>query len=288
VFAGGGVRAFYGLGLAVSLYERGVRFKEIVASSSGAALSLALLSGTYEEVVRDFVVAARSHKHVDCMGWWRGNPLFTFGTAYRGMIEKWLRHPHVLDHPTELAFLTWKLPHELVRWRTLEFIRLAWHLKCELADPHRRAARTYRLALLRGMSETVFTKADMQTPRDMVGSVMASSCLPPLVEHEGRNFLDGGLALPIPIHIATARHSGSSILVVGNGYGVVRQAQAALRYFPDRGNDIRWFFPDRLRVGMWSFGNPEGIVGAYAQGRDDGRALLRSRYSKPKLARYSS
>lgn len=274
VFAGGGVRAFYGLGWAASLQERGIRFREIVASSSGAALSLALLSGTYEQVMYDFAAEARSHKHVDWKSWWRGDPLFTVGAAYRDMIERWLRHQRVLEHFTELAFLAWELPLRVCGRRTLEFLQLAWHLNRELADPNRHALRTHRLALKKGMTEKVFTKADMQTPRKMVDAVIASSCIPPLVEHENRGFLDGGLTLPVPAHVAAARHSDSSILVVGNGYSVVRQAQAALRHFQNHRNDIHWFYPDRLHVGMWSFDDPEGITRTYAQGYRDGRALL--------------
>lgn len=161
VFAGGGVRAFYALGWTAAMSEWGVRFKEIVACSAGAALSLALLSGTHEEVV-------------------------------------------------------------------------------------------------------------------MVGTVMASSCLPPFVESEDPRFLDGGLTLPVPVHVASTRHANSSILVVGNGRKEVRQAQEGLRHFPDRNNCIRWFFPDRLGVGVWSFGNAEGILNAYAKGRQDAQAVCKS------------
>ncbi|MFQ3580898.1 MAG: patatin-like phospholipase family protein [Chloracidobacterium sp.] len=201
VFAGGGNRAFYQLGLMQSWADLWPRVRAVAACSAGACVVAMLLSGRATETAA-FWKRRRAHVTRN-INWFHplvGRPLAPHAPIYRDTLDFCLADggfERIRAQPFPLLVLTARLPPGVPPAAAVVLGLTAYNLEKQFKRGLVHPMWGRRL----GFRPAVFDMRDCATAADLTALILASSATPPftpLGRVDGQTLLDGGLVDNIP------------------------------------------------------------------------------------------
>ncbi len=278
--AGGGCKAFFGLGVAHYLLKTGAPITSMAGTSAGSAMSLAALAGEAENVVEYFRMAtARNPANFYWSKFFLGQRPFPHERMYRRTLMTYMNGDFLRKTRVRVAVNTLLVPEHLYptvwkRAKLLAILASAFRKENELA-----ARGTYKriagpLALEYGLQEVVFRNEDLNSDQMIVDAVMAASSVPPMVRFQkvhGRYFLDAGLYNNLPV----AHLDPACDLCIAVYYEPISRGQLEQSGDAD-GRHVEYVAPaGQLPITTWDYTNPDGIDAAFRMGLVAGEELLR-------------
>lgn len=182
VFEGGGMRASYTAGMAVTLMEEGITFDHVCGISAGSSHTVNFLSGDIRRTRDSFLDFSQEPEFGGLKTFLRGKGMFSAEWIYQ-----------------EAGLPDGKLPFD---WEAFQ----ANPTPCSIQAFDRDTGET-----------VVWTRDDFKTLHDLMVRVQASSSLPvamPPVEIDGHVYFDGGLGVGSGIPVQLGLDSGCSRMVV--------------------------------------------------------------------------
>ncbi|GBF39786.1 patatin-like phospholipase family protein [Leptospira johnsonii] len=202
--AGGGCKAFYGLGFGHELKNWGLKLKQVSGVSAGAAMVLSLVCETEEESVSFFErIVRKNPRNFYFTNLFRGEKAFPHEDMYRRTIRFGMDFEKIIRSGVKVFIHTIKaFPKDDANKNTFRLARLIAETgKAFLEDERDRnkglyTERTFRVLRNWNMREVLFTEADFRNPAVIEQIIMNSSSIPPIVSfqnHGKEYYLDGGL-----------------------------------------------------------------------------------------------
>ncbi|TGK03078.1 patatin-like phospholipase family protein [Leptospira langatensis] len=202
--AGGGCKAFYGLGFGRELKSWGLKLRQVSGVSAGAAMVLCLLSETEEETVSFFErIVRKNPRNFYFTRFFRGEKAFPHEEMYRQTIRFGMDFQKIIRSGSKVFIHTIKaFPKDEAHKNTFRLARLIAETGRAFIEDERdrgkglHTERTFRVLRNWNMKEVLFTEADFRDPAVIEQIIMNSSSLPPIVsfQNHGREYyLDGGL-----------------------------------------------------------------------------------------------
>ena len=197
VFAGGGCRTFWSLGLYAGLRSHLPPVLEWSGTSAGAAMAIAAASGVAEDAVESFVaLTAANPRNVYPEHLLRGRSVFPhdriYRAAVRSVLEKGGWESLRRSAPVRLLLAYVKQGHAPVS----TCLKALWNL--ERGKPGREDGTRAPP----GLETRVVTAQQAQGISEVVEWVLSASSTPPLTRvcrYEGQPYVDGGLVDNVPV-----------------------------------------------------------------------------------------
>ncbi|AVQ13955.1 Phospholipase, patatin family [Leptospira santarosai] len=202
--AGGGCKAFYGLGFGHEMKSWGLKFREVSGVSAGAAMVLCLICGDEEACVSFFENIVRKNSANFYFGrFFKGERMFPHEEIYRKTIRFGMDFQKIVGSGIKVFIHTLRaIPKEDSLRNKFRLARLiAETAKAFLEDERdrRRGLITERMQrILRkwNMKEVLFTEKDFDDEKTVEQIILNSSSVPPVVSvqcHGKEYYFDGGL-----------------------------------------------------------------------------------------------
>ncbi|EMM72552.1 phospholipase, patatin family [Leptospira weilii str. 2006001855] len=202
--AGGGCKAFYGLGFGHEIKSWGLRFREVSGVSAGAAMVLCLICGDEEECVSFFEnIVRKNPANFYLSRLFKGERVFPHEEMYRKTIRFGMDFQKIVKSGIKVFIHTLKaIPKEDSLRNKFRLARLiAETAKAFLEDERdkKRGLNTGRMQrVLRkwNMKEVLFTEKDFDDEKAVEQIILNSSSVPPVVSvqsHGNEYYFDGGL-----------------------------------------------------------------------------------------------
>lgn len=207
--AGGGIKAFYGLGFAYTLRTWGLKIKEVSGVSAGAAMAISTLSETEEDSSNYFQeLTKRNPKNFYWNRLLRISAPFPHHGIARRTVEYCLRFSKLISKSAKIRIHTVEIPNESLDKnkkgepiQRLLFAKAASIIRAYFKDETLRRKGEQPFEVIKkmkdwGWREKVFTEKDLTDPETITQIVMNScSAFPvlPLQSFNGNYYLDGGL-----------------------------------------------------------------------------------------------
>ncbi|AXR62613.1 patatin-like phospholipase family protein [Leptospira mayottensis] len=202
--AGGGCKAFYGLGFGHEMKSWGLKFREVSGVSAGAAMVLCLICGNEEACVSFFENIVRKNPANFYLGrLFKGERVFPHEEIYRRTIRFGMDFQKIVKSGIKVFIHTLRvIPKEDSLKNKFRLARLiAETAKAFLEDERdkKRGLNTERMQrILRkwNMREVLFTEKDFNDEKTVEQIILNSSSVPPVVSiqsHENEYYFDGGL-----------------------------------------------------------------------------------------------
>lgn len=261
VFAGGGSRCFWQLGFwSVAAPALGIAPREIAAVSAGSAMACAVFAGRIERAMRLFLRATGSNpRNVYPGRILSRRPCFPHYEMYRETILEALDGQALdrLHAGPEVQILLARPPRWIGPGGGLLLGLACYVVEKRLRDPvHARAGAAA------GFTPQVVSTRRCATAEQLADLILASSCTPPftpLLRHDGRSVVDGGLIDSAPVRALTRSYDRCLVL-------------CSRRYSRPPPAD-----PARLYVGpsvdppvsKWDYTDPAALQATFDLGRRD-------------------
>ncbi len=276
VFAGGGSRCLWQVGF-WDVAAPGLKIKpEIVAGvSAGAAMAAMVMAGTSQLGIRLIKEAtAANKKNFYFSNIFSKEPAFPHYRIYRDTVVRALGGDAVkkIKSGPEIRVMFSHPPLYLgARSGTIAGM-LAYTIEKHTMHPVHP-----KLASRLGYTATVAKLNDCDTADEMADLVMCSSCTPPFVpvlRHNGRVTLDGGVIDNVPVSaIGSDGSDGKMLVLMTRVYDSKRIPEVPGRVY---------VYPSSAPpVSKWDYTSPQGLQGAYDLGRRDGEVFLKKVLSTP-------
>ncbi|ULH27077.1 patatin-like phospholipase family protein [Leptospira weilii] len=202
--AGGGCKAFYGLGFGHEMKSWGLKFREVSGVSAGAAMVLCLICGDEEECVSFFEnIVRKNPANFYLSRLFKGERVFPHEEMYRKTIRFGMDFQKIVKSGIKVFIHTLKaIPKEDSLRNKFRLARLiAETAKAFLEDERdkKRGLNTGRMQrILRkwNMKEVLFTEKDFDDEKAVEQIILNSSSVPPVVSvqsHGNEYYFDGGL-----------------------------------------------------------------------------------------------
>ncbi|WP_058867538.1 patatin-like phospholipase family protein [Chloracidobacterium thermophilum] len=263
VFAGGGNRAFYQLGLMQVWQDVWAQTAAVAMCSAGACVVAMLLSGR-AEATADFWKQRRAHvrRNINWLHPLVGKPLTPHAPIYRDTLDFCLAEggfERLRAQPFPLLVLTSRLPAGLPPKAATLAGLLAYNLEKKLKPGLVHPTWGQRL----GFRPAVLDLRRCPTAADATALILASSATPPftpLGRMDGQVLLDGGLVDNIPAFVLDDRPE------------VARQVVLMSRPYPPQvvGRQGRRLYIAPLTpppVSRWDYTRPDLVEATIEQGR---------------------
>ncbi|WP_246052309.1 patatin-like phospholipase family protein [Leptospira idonii] len=270
--AGGGCKAFYGLGIGKALRNWGVRFNEVSGVSAGAAMALCILSETEDETVEYFEeITKRNSSNFHFSNLLRGERTFPHEDMYRRGIRFGMRFDRILASGVKVIIHTVRAyPKENSLKNKFRLARLISETgRAFLLDDRDRsegipANRISEIVKKWNMEDVDFTEKDFSNQEVIEQFILNSSSIPPIVDFQSVNneyYLDGGLTNNLVIEkfapnakIIAIHYEPATI--VGKDPDLLRKTYIMR---PSK----------RLPITSFDYTNPQGVREAYELGIAD-------------------
>ncbi|MBE7438501.1 MAG: patatin-like phospholipase family protein [Spirochaetales bacterium] len=280
--AGGGCKAFFGLGVVSVLKSKGYSFYQAAGTSAGSAMLLGGLAGEADPIVEYFCeITGRNPANFHFSRILGGRRPFPHERMYRKTIATFMDIKKIQALPEEILINALQLPSHLnaadrmkLVARIVRAFRQEERLEAQgIYRPHMR-----QVARLAGLRETLFSKADLSSPEMVENIILASSSVPPMVSFQkigSDYYLDGGITHNLP-----AVFFQPCDLVIAIYY-----LEQTRHFYELTGHHkeqpVLYCRPHgRLPITTWDYANPEGVRKTYRMGLQAGEFLLEQ------LARY--
>ncbi len=263
VFAGGGNRAFYQLGLMQVWTDVWARTAAVAMCSAGACVVAMLLSGR-AEATADFWKQRRAHvrRNINWLHPLVGKPLAPHAPIYRDTLNFCLAEggfERLRAQPFPLLVLTSRLPAGLPPKAATLVGLLAYNLEKKLKPGLVHPTWGQRL----GFRPAIFDLRQCPTAAAATALILASSATPPftpLGRVDGQVLLDGGLVDNVPAFVLDDRPD------------VARQVVMMSRPYPPQvvGRQGRRLYIAPLTpppVSRWDYTRPDLVEATIEQGR---------------------
>ncbi|EMJ96503.1 patatin-like phospholipase family protein [Leptospira alstonii] len=202
--AGGGCKAFYGLGFGHELKSWGLKFREVSGVSAGAAMALCLICGDEEECVSFFEnIVRKNPANFYFSRLFKGERMFPHEEMYRKTIRFGMDFQKIIKSGTKVFIHTLRaIPKEDSLKNKFRLARsIAETAKAFLEDERdrKRGLNTERMQrVLRNwnMKEVLFTEKDFEDENTVEQIILNSSSVPPVVSVQSLDkeyYFDGGL-----------------------------------------------------------------------------------------------
>lgn len=279
--AGGGCKAFFGLGVGKVLMEAGIKFHAVSGTSAGSAMAMSLISGQVENLVEYFyAITSRNRRNFYWSRLLLGRQPFPHERMYRSAILTYVDPERILKSKVKLAFNAMRVPPGLFppdnafrRYRLVTEIIGAYRNEIKFAEQGMFRPFLAQAGRRNGLEEVVFTEQDLHSRDHALQIVLASSCVPPLVSYQklpdGFNYLDGGIENNLPI-----THLPDCDLYITVYYEEISR-RLMEQAGHDRGKNIYYIAPaGELPITTWDYANPKGVRECYEYGRRAGERAL--------------
>lgn len=274
--AGGGCKAFYGLGAGHEMKKWGIQFLEYSGVSAGAAMVLCLISETEEEAVEYFEeITRRNDANFKLSNLFFGERAFPHETMYRRTIRYAMDWDKIKSSQAKIFIQTVKaIPRKEKGIRgKLEIAKL-------IADTARAFTRDEK-DKLEGkpanrikqvlekwkMTEIIYTEKDFHSPQVLEQIILNSSSVPPVVAFQNQGdeyYLDGGFTN----NLVLERFSPNLPKI-----GIFYEDTTLIGKDPKLLKDTFLLKPSQpLPITSFDYTNPEGVRKTYELGKQDARA----------------
>lgn len=262
VFAGGGCRTFWSLGVIHQIGRLLPEIREWVGVSAGSAMALASAVGKTQETLEYFMArTAENQRNVYFGNLLSGNPVFPHESMYRSAIL------NALDKDA-FDLLKTKAPVRIFAAYVKEgqpTLRTVF-----------RAMRSYRYRRVnqvvhapeegvRGMGVEVFVAQECSSPQEICDKVLISSTTPPMTRVPVINrctYVDGGLVDNVPVRALTPEAREGKVLVLVSRHIPHELLPRKQNYF--------YLAPSMpTPVAIWDYTSPEKIEETFRLGQRD-------------------
>lgn len=266
VFAGGGNRCFWQAGFWKTLDKALIaQPKNIASVSAGAAISCALFSGCFDQVLEKTIEIMKENKK---NRYWENlftsEPIHPHNKLYRQIIESSIDQfaLDTLKNGPANHILVAHIPRWLgPKSATLVGIT-AYQIEKKLFHP---VHPTFGKKL--GFQSEFISVQTCQTVSQLSDTILSSSCTPPftpIMYQSGKPVLDGGMIDNIPIH-GIQHYPGNTLVLCSRPY----------LKLPKTNMDITYVAPSRpVSVKSWDYTNPNGVLACFEQGKEDALRFL--------------
>ena len=279
--AGGGCKAFYGLGAGQVLIEAGLPIDCISATSAGSAMALALASNNAPMVVDHFcALVSKNPKNFYWMKLLALESPFPHDAMYRHAISSNLTLDKITNSKIKVYANSLRVPEELSpnvsmpRFLGMMFKIYRGYIK-EKSDFEKGLVNQAMNLTTKeyGLEEIVFSTEDMATANRTENIIMASSSAPPVTRvaqlGDSRYYLDGGMVNNLPLIHLPKRKKYIAIYYEPETRAFFHQRKH------EEGKDIIFLRPkNKLPITTWDYTNPYGVRATYELGKRDGLELL--------------
>ena len=269
IFAGGGSRCFWQLGFWDGANGAGLGLDRTVdyaaSTSAGCAIATAAMLNRGPEALdlfKDMTAANPRNIHWHNLKPGAEGKLLPHIGMYRECLERFLT-PADLDQLAgkRLEFLMARFPRFLGgTWGTL-FAFAVYGLEKHVTGVLH-PTWTRRL----GFQPVVGGNREAADVQELVDTILASSCVPPVLPgkgYRGEQVLDGGLIDNVPAHLADGR-PGRTLVLLSKRYRKPLPAPSARVYVQPS---------EAIRIDKFDYANPAGLQEVYDQGVRDGTAF---------------
>lgn len=270
VFSGGGSRCLWQVGFWDTVSPELKLKPEVVAGvSAGAAMAAMIMGGTSDTGLRLIKEAtAANKKNFYFTNIFRREPVFPHYGIYRNTVLATLTDSAVkkIRSGPQVRVMFAHPPAYLgARSGTVAGL-LGYALEKHITHPVHPV-----IGLKMGYTATVANLNDCLTPEEMTDMIMYSSCTPPflpILRHNGKITLDGGIIDNVPVHAVSDRQEkGRMLVLLSRLYDRKRIPAAAGRLYVQPSS--------APPVSKWDYTNPSGLQKAYDLGRSDGERFIK-------------
>ena len=267
VFAGGGNRCLW----QAAFYETvapvlGIRPEICSGSSAGATIACLLFAGRAHAALEHFRVATRENqRNMYPLNALRGRPVFPHYAMYRRVITETIGPDGFerLKSGPEIRVQLTRLPRWVGPRAGVLLGLFAYSVEKALSSPvHPRAGHRV------GFVSEVASVSDCQDVEELADLLLSSSCVPPftpVLRHQGRTVLDGGVVENVPV-TALGAGRASVLILLTRTYEPHRLPKVPGHVYvqPSR----------KLPISKFDYTWPEGLDDAWDLGVSDGEAFL--------------
>lgn len=269
--AGGGCKAFYGLGLFSRLQEFGLKVDAWAGTSAGASMALTLALRRVDEVMTIFTALTEiNEKNLYITKLISGKTPFPHENMYRTTVRKAIDWEQFQKNVKDFAIPVAKVPDEAFQ-KFPESVKAFYELTKAYRDDNERKLKglkekhLIRQAKKYGITEKVFFKEDIENIKHLEDIILASSSVPPLVKFQkikNERYLDGGIFSNLPMN---------HLRNVDYRLGVVYDKVDLINYDDFLGKkDMYVFYPgEAIKVKIWEYSRPDLIEETFQNGRKD-------------------
>jgi len=268
VFAGGGSRCFWQLGFwEVAAPALNIRPTVVAGVSAGAAFACFALAGDGPDILNYFKKATEANKkNFYPENLFRRTPMFPHYRMYRDAIlyslnEKTMKK--LMSGP-EIRILITRPP----RWMGARLAACvgvaAYNIEKHVFYPLHPVFSTKI-----GYRGEVILIQNCMTKEDIADLILVSSCAPPLLpvmKHNNRVALDGGMIDNVPIHMLDDCSGDKLVLLTRRYKDEIIPKHEGVTYLQPS---------EIIPIQKWEYTNPEGLQFVYDLGRKDGEAFVR-------------
>ncbi|MEP4149179.1 MAG: patatin-like phospholipase family protein [Halioglobus sp.] len=266
IFAGGGSRCLWQVGFWDGANRGGLGLSHTVdyaaSTSAGCAMALAVMLDRGPQALELFkrlTAENPANIHWANLKPGSGKPVLPHMEMYRRALEEFLR-PEDLEALADkrvefmMARFPRLLPSSIGAFVAFSIYGLEKHLTGALHPSWTRKL---------GFSQIVASNEEARSVSELVDSVLASSCVPPVLPSKpfrGQRVLDGGIIDNVPAHLADGR-KGSTLVLLSKRY------KSALPT-----SKIRTYVQPSMTITIdkFDYANPEGLQETYDLGFRDG------------------
>ncbi|RME93179.1 MAG: patatin-like phospholipase family protein [Candidatus Hydrogenedentota bacterium] len=285
--AGGGCKAFFGLGVGSVLTQAGLPIRSISGTSAGTAMGLSLFSTSPDDLVAEFCDLVRKNPSNFYMSdLVTGKKPFPHERMYRYIVAKHLNMQKLQSSKIHFVFNALRLPRHLEpdenKMRLTSFmVRIVNAFRKENANNEKGIYEPLmsKIAEEEGLREVIFTEKELDTPEKIEDAILASSSAPPVTSvqklFDGYYYLDGGIMNNLPVrHIA--KEVDFVIAVYYRKMTRIFFEKSLLEREKPLLQKIYYAYPDgSLPVNTWDYTDPDGVQKTYDEGRRMGEQIVR-------------
>ncbi len=279
---GGGLKAFYALGVTEVLVKNGLEFCSITGTSAGAAVSLGVLMGNIPKVIEHCcAIADTSRSSFKVEHLLQGKNPFAHGTIYKKMLLSNLDMGKINQSKVKMAFNALEFPEELSsrnqsikRSQVVLSLLKAYSKENQSMKKHDYIPTLAEVTQEYNLKEKVFHIGKKISMEELKNIIIACSCVPPFVPFpelgDNKYYLDGGFHDNVPIK----NHSESLDLIIAIYYKAVSRYRSTANRVPEN-SKIFYVYPDRvLPISTWDNPKRENLRKVYELGLESGNNLM--------------
>jgi len=270
--AGGGCKAFYGLGVGYQLRQWGVKFKGLSGVSAGAAMILGIVSESEEKGLEYLAtLAQRNSSNFKFSRILQGKTPFPHENMYRRTIRYSINIDKIrntsikifihaiaaipkLDNYKDIINKTKIIP-QTARAFILDEADKVKGIPCD---------RVEKMKDKWNFKQIIYTNNDLKDSRVVEQIILNSSSIPPVISLQNQGstyFFDGGLTNNLPLEVFPTKDKK---------IGIYYEDSTIIGKNPEVLKNTLLIKPSReLKVSSLDYTNPEGIIDAFELGKRD-------------------
>lgn len=273
--AGGGCKAFYGLGVGYQLRKMGIQFKALAGVSAGSAMILSIVSES-EKNGLDYIASLmkRNSSNFNFSKMLQGKYPFPHENMYRRSIRysidmSKIRNTNIKIYIQAVAAIPKIDTFKDILYKTRVIAETARAFILDEADKEKGIIcnRVEKIKEKWNFQEITYSNNHLKDSRVVEQIIMNSSSVPPVIslqKEDSTYFFDGGLTNNLPLEIFPLKN---------RKIGVYYEDSTIFGKDPNVLKNTYLIKPSRdLKTTAFDYTNPEGIIDAFELGICDANA----------------